>query len=151
MSGSGTSSTRVLSRFHQQMISSADQTDCVQPTLTPPASQSPVQSASPASPVQQARGETGSNASWTFLSNHAHVLLVLSRDPDIRVREVAQRVGITERAVQRIIADLEEGRYIERERHGRRNRYRIHAELPLRHPVESHRRVADLIQLILGS
>ena len=88
---------------------------------------------------------------WTFLSNHAHVLLTLARDPEIRLRDVADRVGITERAVQRIVADLEEGHYIERERTGRRNRYLVHPNLPLRHPVEAHRTVANLIALILDS
>ncbi|MCX5689924.1 MAG: winged helix-turn-helix domain-containing protein [Planctomycetota bacterium] len=87
--------------------------------------------------------------SWTFLSNHAHVLLLLAQDSGIRLRDVAERVGITERAVQRIVADLEEGRYIERERDGRRNRYRVHSDRPLRHPVESHRDVGALLALIL--
>jgi len=79
------------------------------------------------------------------------VLLLLARDPEIRLRDVAGRVGITERAVQRIVADLEEGRYIERERNGRRNRYRVHPELPLRHPVEAHCDVGALLKLILDS
>lgn len=90
-----------------------------------------------------------SRAQWTFLSNHAHVLLLLARDPEIRLRDVADVVGITERAVQRIVADLEEGRYIERERIGRRNRYRVHPEMPLRHPIEAHRRIASLIALVV--
>jgi len=77
------------------------------------------------------------------------VLLLIARDPEIRLRDVADMVGITERAVQRIVADLEEGRYLERERNGRRNRYRIHSDLPLRHPVEAHRDVGDLLSLIL--
>ena len=89
------------------------------------------------------------STAWTFLSNHAHVLLLIARDPEIRLRDVADMVGITERAVQRIVADLEEGRYLERERNGRRNRYRIHPELPLRHPVEAHRDVGALLSLIL--
>jgi len=86
---------------------------------------------------------------WTFLSNHAHVLLLIADDPEIRLRDVAGRVGITERAVQRIVADLEEGNYLERERCGRRNRYRVHRELPLRHPVEAHRDIGTLLSLIL--
>ena len=86
---------------------------------------------------------------WTFLSNHAHVLLLIARDPEIRLRDVAVQVGITERAVQRIVADLEEAKYLERERAGRRNRYRIHPELPLRHPVEAHCEVGVLLALIL--
>jgi DNA-binding MarR family transcriptional regulator len=93
--------------------------------------------------------KSASPPQWTFLSNHAHVLLLLAKDPEIRLREVAEKVGITERAVQRIVADLEAGNYIERERNGRRNRYLIHPELPLRHPVEAHRKVARLLALIL--
>ena len=77
------------------------------------------------------------------------MLLLLARDPEVRLREVALRVGITERAVQRIVADLEAGRYIERERSGRRNRYRVHPEMPLRHPIEAHRRIASLISLVV--
>lgn len=88
---------------------------------------------------------------WTFLSNHAHVLLLIAREPEILLRDVAVRVGITERAVQRIVADLEEGRYLERERNGRRNRYRVHRERPLRHPVEAHRDIGTLLSLILDS
>ncbi len=90
-------------------------------------------------------------ASWTFLSNHAHVLLLIAQDPEIRLRDMADRVGITERAVQRIVADLEKDRYIEREKNGRRNHYLIHGELPLRHPIEAHRNVATLLSLILES
>ncbi|MBA4190326.1 MAG: AsnC family transcriptional regulator [Planctomycetaceae bacterium] len=88
---------------------------------------------------------------WTFLSNHAHVLLLIAHEPEIRLRDVAVRVGITERAVQRIVADLEEGRYLERERTGRRNRYRVHRERPLRHPVEAHRDIGTLVSLIFDS
>src|SRR5690349_3872620 len=90
------------------------------------------------------RGADESSGSWTFLTNHAHVLLCLAREPELRLRDVAGRVGITERAVQRIVADLEEGRYLTRERTGRRNRYEIHPDLPLRHPIEAHRRVGAL-------
>ena len=87
--------------------------------------------------------------SWTFLSNHAHVLLLIARDPDVKLREVALRVGITERAVQRIVADLEAANYLERTRTGRRNHYRVHSELPLRHPIEAHTEVGALLDLIL--
>jgi DNA-binding MarR family transcriptional regulator len=75
---------------------------------------------------------------WTFLSNHSHVLLCVAREPGIRLRDVAERVGITERAVQRIVADLEEGGYLSRAREGRRNCYEIHADRPFRHPVLAH-------------
>lgn len=98
------------------------------------AKRSPVSLSSPSAPV-----------GWTFLSNHAHVLLFLALEPEARVRDVAVRVGITERAVQRIVAELEAGGYVERERTGRRNHYRVHSELPLRHPVEAPHTVGDLL------
>ncbi|MEM9071950.1 MAG: winged helix-turn-helix domain-containing protein [Myxococcota bacterium] len=85
---------------------------------------------------------------WTFLSNHAHVLLCISRDPDTRLRDIAANVGITERAVQRIVMELVEAGVLERERHGRRNHYRLHGGVPLRHPLESHRTVGDLVKLL---
>ncbi len=87
---------------------------------------------------------------WTFLTNHAHVLILLSQDTSLVLREVAIRIGITERAVQRIIADLEHDGFIEREKVGRKNQYRILAKRPLRHPIESHRSIGDLIALIGG-
>ena len=93
-------------------------------------------------------GEARSNARWTFLTNHSHVLVLLSRNPTIVLREVANLVGITERAVQRIIADLQEGGFIEREKVGRQNHYRILTNQPLRHPIESHRTIGDLLELI---
>ena len=93
---------------------------------------------------------TASGSRWTFLSNHAHVLLLLAKDPDLRLREIAAQVGITERAVQRIVTDLETDRYIEREKIGRRNRYLVHPDLPLRHPLEAHRKIASLISLVVG-
>jgi DNA-binding MarR family transcriptional regulator len=85
---------------------------------------------------------------WTFLSNHTHVLVCLAGDGDLTVRDIAQKVGITERAVLRIIAELEQGGVLEREREGRRNRYRIHSEVPLRHPLEAHCRIGDLLRLV---
>ena len=86
---------------------------------------------------------------WTFLSNHAHVLMSIAVDPEVRLKDVAQRVGITERAVQRIVGDLEDGGYLTRERTGRRNRYRLHPEKPLRHPTLAHRKVRELLALVL--
>ena len=85
---------------------------------------------------------------WTFLSNHAHVLLCIARDPDARVRDIAEQVGSTERAVQRILTELEDGRVLARERRGRRTHYAIEANARLRHPLESHRSVADLVRLV---
>jgi DNA-binding MarR family transcriptional regulator len=85
---------------------------------------------------------------WTFLSNHAHVLISLHRNPEIRLREVAQIVGITERAVQKIVKDLEEGGIVEKRREGRRNIYTLHTDKLLRHPVECHRSVGDLLDAL---
>lgn len=87
--------------------------------------------------------------SWTFLSNHAHVLVCLAMDPDARLRDVAASVGITERAVQKIVSDLESAGVLERERSGRRNSYRLNLEAPLRHALESHRTVGVLLSLVL--
>jgi len=85
---------------------------------------------------------------WTFLTNHAHVLAVLHSDPELVLRKVALKVGITERAVQRIIQDLEEGGFIRREKVGRQNRYMVMTDQSLRHPIESHRTIGDLLDLI---
>jgi predicted transcriptional regulator len=85
---------------------------------------------------------------WTFLTNHAHVLLCLAGDPQMRLRDVADKVGITERAVQRIVSELEEGGYLTRLRSGRRNEYEVHREQPLRHPIEAHRDISALIELV---
>lgn len=84
---------------------------------------------------------------WTFLSNHAHVVAVLDRDPGTRLRDLADQVGITERAVSRILAELEAAGVISRERRGRRNLYRIRRSARLRHPIEAHRSVGDLLRL----
>jgi hypothetical protein len=87
-------------------------------------------------------------AHWTFLTNHSHVLILLSRDPSVVLRKVALEVKITERAVQRIIADLEAAGYLERERIGRQNHYRIRVDQPLRHAIASHRTIGDLLALV---
>ena len=86
---------------------------------------------------------------WTFLTNHAHVLICIVDTPEVRMRDIAEKVAITERAVQRIIGDLEEAGYLQRVRTGRRNRYKVKKSLPLRHPIEKHRRVSALLTLIL--
>jgi DNA-binding Lrp family transcriptional regulator len=88
---------------------------------------------------------------WTFLSNHAHVLVCLAADPDSRLRDVAASVGITERAVQKIVGDLEQAGVIERVRTGRRNSYRLHPSVPLRHPLEAHRTVGALLSVVLDA
>jgi DNA-binding MarR family transcriptional regulator len=87
---------------------------------------------------------------WTFLTNHTHVLALLHADPEKVLRQVATEVGITERAVQRIVQDLVEGGFMERERVGRQNRYHILKGQKLRHPIESHRKIGDLLKLIIG-
>lgn len=84
---------------------------------------------------------------WTFLSNYAHVIIVLAAQPDLRLRDVAARVGITERAVQRIVADLVTGGFITATRVGRCNTYAVALRARLRHPIEAHRTIADLVAL----
>lgn len=88
------------------------------------------------------------SSTWTFLTNHAHVLLCIARNPDARLRDVAAEVGITERAAQRIVADLVSEGYLTRERVGRRNQYLVHTDRPLRHQVEQGSSVASLIGLL---
>ncbi len=85
---------------------------------------------------------------WTFLTNHSHVLICLHQDVHMRLRDVADRVGITERAVQRIVQELEGAGVITRQKDGRRNFYRIAKRKPLRHPLESHCKLGDLLDLI---
>ena len=87
--------------------------------------------------------------SWTFFTNHAHVLLCLARDPDLRLRDVALEVGITERAAQRIVRDLAGAGYLTCIRRGRRNRYILHEDLALRHQLEAHRAIGDILALLL--
>lgn len=86
--------------------------------------------------------------SWTFLSNHGHVMVCLARDPDVRLRDIAEDVGITERAVQGIVADLVRAGYIDKERSGRRNHYELHPEMPMRHPLESDHLLGELLAAI---
>ncbi len=87
---------------------------------------------------------------WTFLTNHARVLLCLAEDPGLRLREIADRIGITERAVQRIVTDLEEAGIVTRAREGRRSRYAINEDARLRHPHEAHCTVGDLLAITSG-
>lgn len=87
---------------------------------------------------------------WTFLTNHAIVLLAIARDPDVRLREIAQQADITERAVQKIVNDLVEAGYLTRTRVGRRSHYGVHAELPLRHRSQQHTELRQLL-ILLGS
>jgi hypothetical protein len=83
--------------------------------------------------------------SWTFLTNHAHVLIAIDRDPELRQRDISHAVGITVGAVQKIIHELETGGYVEHDRVGRRNRYRVNHDRPLRHPLEESHTIGDLL------
>jgi DNA-binding MarR family transcriptional regulator len=84
---------------------------------------------------------------WSFLTNHAQVLVCIANDPEIRLRELGDAVGITERAAHRIVVELVSAGYIARERHGRRNRYTIQPDLPLPDPLARGRKVGDLLSL----
>jgi predicted transcriptional regulator len=88
---------------------------------------------------------------WTFLTNHGHVLVCLSRDPHARLREVAEKVGITERSVQEIVRELEQSGYVVKERVGRRNHYTVVREGRFRHPLESGLPVGDFVDLVLST
>ncbi len=85
--------------------------------------------------------------SWTFLTNHGHVLLAVAADPDTRVEEIAARVGITSRAVLAILRDLEEAGYVTRSRRGRRTHYEVRPHRPFRHPSTAHHEVDDLLTI----
>jgi DNA-binding transcriptional ArsR family regulator len=97
------------------------------------------------------QGSQAPNTRWDFLTNHAHVLMCVAHDPGIRLRDIAAAVGITERAAHRILSELVDGGYVLREREGRRNRYQVVPELPLRHPLVQGREVGDLLEVLLGS
>jgi predicted transcriptional regulator len=86
------------------------------------------------------------NSGFTFLTNHAHVLVMISREPDIRMRDIAQMVGITERAVQRIVDDLTVTGFLKVAKEGRRNRYEVQTNMKLRHLVGQQHTVGDLIR-----
>src|SRR6188472_2904179 len=88
---------------------------------------------------------------WTFLTSHARVLLCIAQDPDIRLREIGEQVGITERAAHRIVGELADAGYVSRERHGRRNRYTINSKLTLPDPVARRKSVGDLLALLTDS
>ena len=88
------------------------------------------------------------NGRWTFLTNHSHVLICIVNDPTMRMRDLAAEVGITERAVQRIVADLSDAGYLVPERRGRRNHYHVDLRLPMRHPVEGHCLISELLNAI---
>ncbi|HYF72121.1 MAG TPA: winged helix-turn-helix domain-containing protein [Nocardioides sp.] len=87
---------------------------------------------------------------WTFLSNHGHVLVCLARDPDTRMRDVAESVGITERAIQQIVQDLVAQGYLRKDKVGRRNHYEVVRDAHLRHALEAHVTLGDFVELVVG-
>jgi predicted transcriptional regulator len=93
-------------------------------------------------------GDTTDDKPWRFVTNHTQVLLTIVRNPDVRMREIAQLVGITERAAQRIVADLQEAGYVEASRVGRRNHYTINREIKMRHPAQDDTEIGDLLDLL---
>ena len=98
--------------------------------------------------VAAKKGAVSARPAWTFLTNHAHVLLCIYREPEIRLRDVALRVGITERMVQKIVAELAEAGYLVVEKDGRCNRYQLQTDLRLRHPLQSRHAVGRLLELL---
>ena len=103
--------------------------------------------AHPAARLHRPEPNGGIPPAWAFLTNHAHVLVCLARDPHVRLRDVASAVGITERSVQKIVGDLERVGAITRTRSGRRNVYSIHDEHTLHHNMERDHTVGDLLRL----
>jgi DNA-binding MarR family transcriptional regulator len=97
------------------------------------------------------QGSQASGTRWDFLTNHAHVLVCVAYDPGIRLRDIAAAVGITERAAHRILSELVGEGYVLREREGRRNRYQVRTELPLRHPLAEEHEVGDLLEVLISS
>ena len=93
-------------------------------------------------------GPDPTTAPWTFLSNYSHVLIAIARRPDARQSDIAEEVGITPGAVQKIITELERGGYLRRERVGRRNRYEVVGDRPLRHPLEDTHTVGELLRTL---
>jgi DNA-binding MarR family transcriptional regulator len=99
----------------------------------------------------QQRSTSAPPARWDFLTNHAHVLTCIADDPGIRLRDIAAAVGITERAAHRILSELVEEGYVRRERQGRRNRYSVVADRPMRHPLVQQHEIGDLLEILTGS
>jgi hypothetical protein len=87
---------------------------------------------------------------WSFLTNHAQVLLCIAHDPGIRLREIGEAIGITERAAHRIVVELAAAGYISRTRNGRRNHYTIEPDLPLPDPLAGGQKVGDLLAILAG-
>jgi DNA-binding Lrp family transcriptional regulator len=98
--------------------------------------------------IQGPATRTRSAGAWAFLTNHAHVLVCIARDPRSRARDIAEQIGITERATQRILADLIADGYVERTKVGRRNHYAIDLRGPLRHPIFRELSVGPLLEVL---
>ena len=91
------------------------------------------------------------NPSWTFFSNHGHVVFLLAQHPEITLKEIATRVGVTERSITTIVKDLEEGGYLKRSKIGRRNVYSVRGQKKLRHSLESKISLKDIVTLFKGT
>lgn len=87
---------------------------------------------------------------WRFLSNHGYALLCIARDPDIRIRDIADSVEITERAAHRIVSDLVEAGYLRRERHGNRNRYEVQLDVPMRHQLVRDHWIGEILAVLVN-
>ena len=98
--------------------------------------------------LQEFQGDAPPTSTWGFLTNHAHVLLCVARDPHSRARDIAEQVGITERATQRILADLIADGYVTRTKVGRRNHYKVNPRGQLRHPVFRDLSIGPLIEVL---
>ena len=90
-------------------------------------------------------------AEWSFLTNHARVLMCIAHDPGIRLRDIASTLDITERTAYGIVTDLTEGGYVVKEKDGRRNRYQIQAHVPLREPITQERTIGEVLDVLLGT
>ena len=97
---------------------------------------------------QRSHESSANGKPWRFVTNHTQVLLTIARNPDIRTRDIAETVGITERAAQRIVADLVEAGFLESERVGRRNHYTIHRDAAMRHPAQAIQHIGDFLDLL---
>lgn len=99
-------------------------------------------------PRKTSASYSGAVTEWTFLTNHTHVLVCLSENHELRIRDIAERVGITERGTQRIVAELVASGYLVKTRDGRRNRYSVVNDVPLRHPLERSHSIGDLLRAV---
>lgn len=114
----------------------------------PPRPSAPADPATPQTGTSASRSEATGGGRWTFLTNHAMVFACLAQDPEARLRDVADAVGITERAVQHIVGDLEAEGFLRRERAGRRNRYALDLDRPLRRPLSKGHTAREVVALV---